>query len=239
LPALLLPDLSTRRREDEWMDALDVEPRKLDRSLRFIRRVNALLGYTRATLAHFRRFSRRWTRGQPISVLDVATGSADIPRALACWGGRRGFDLRIVGLDRHPVTAQIARGESKSAQAIQIMRGDALQLPFADASFDYVTTHMFPHHLDDDDVVRVLVEMDRVARRGILWADLLRHRRAYLWITLLTAGANPMVKHDARLSVAQAFTEADVLALRDRAGVGYTEYFHHFGHRFVLAGEKS
>jgi hypothetical protein len=47
-----------------------------------------------------------------------------------------------------------------------------------------------------------------------------------------------MVRHDARLSVAQAFSRDEMLAMRDLAGVGYARYFQHFGHRFVLAGEK-
>jgi hypothetical protein len=47
-----------------------------------------------------------------------------------------------------------------------------------------------------------------------------------------------MLKHDARVSVAQAFTRQEVLSLRDAAGVGYCTFFRHFGHRFVLAGEK-
>ena len=63
---------------------------------------------------------------------------------------------------------------------------------------------MFLHHLDDDAAAAVLREMDRVARRGIVAADLLRHRRAYAWVTLFTLLSGPMVKHDARASVALA-----------------------------------
>jgi ubiquinone/menaquinone biosynthesis C-methylase UbiE len=221
------------------MDAPDVEPAKLDNSLRFIRRVNTLLGYTRSTVSHLKQFSRRWNKDETISILDVATGSADIPRAIARWASACGFDVRIVGLDRHPITADIARTESRTDRSIRIVLGDALGLPFESGSFDYVITNMFLHHLDDDAVVLVLREMDRVARRGVIWADLLRHRRAYAWISALTVFSNPMVRHDARVSVAQAFTKAEVLALRDRAELGYTQFFRHFGHRFVLAGEKA
>jgi hypothetical protein len=81
--------------------------------------------------------------------------------------------------------------------------------------------------------------MARVARRGVIAADLLRHRRAYAWITLFTAFAGPMVRHDARASVAQAFTKGEVLRLRERAGIGFADYHRHFGHRFVLAGERA
>ena len=75
--------------------------------------------------------------------------------------------------------------------------------------------------------------------RGIIAADLVRSRRAYGWIVLFTLLANPMVKHDARVSVAQAFTRPEVLQLRDQAGLDFASYHSHFGHRFVLAGEKA
>jgi hypothetical protein len=48
-----------------------------------------------------------------------------------------------------------------------------------------------------------------------------------------------MVRHDARVSVAQAFSKPEFISLCERAGVGYATYFKHFGHRFVVAGEKS
>ena len=69
-------------------------------------------------------------------------------------------------------------------------------------------------------------------------ADLLRHKRAYAWISFFTLLSDPMVRHDARASVAQAFTRDEILRQRDRAGLGFAGYYAHFGHRFVLAGEK-
>ena len=239
---MILPSLATRRRTAEWMDDPAADPAELERSLRFIRRVNAWLGYTRSTLGHLDRFARRWEPGRPVRILDVATGSADVPLAVLDWARRRRHDVRVVGLDLHARTVAAARRAVAEAgvspDPIEIVQGDATALPFADGAFDYAITSMFLHHLDDDVAVRVLAEMDRVSRRGIVAADLLRRRRAYAWISLLTLAATPMVRHDARASVAQAFTRREVEGLRDRAGVTYARYHKHFGHRFVLAGEK-
>ena len=48
-----------------------------------------------------------------------------------------------------------------------------------------------------------------------------------------------MVRHDAAASVRQAFTEPEIISLRDQAGIAYARYHRHAGHRFVLAGEKT
>lgn len=221
------------------MDAPDADPEHLRKSLAFIRRVNVLFGYTRATLSHFGRFSAGWKPGETIRILDVATGSADIPQAITRWAARRGFDIRVVGIDLHAKTLSQAASETNGDARVFLVRADALRLPFADGSFDYAVTNMFLHHLDDDQIVVALREMARVARRGIVAADLNRNARAYGWIRLFTLCANPMVRHDARVSVGQAFTRNEVLALRDRAGLGFASYYQHFGHRFVLAGEKT
>jgi ubiquinone/menaquinone biosynthesis C-methylase UbiE len=229
--------LLTRQREPEWMDEPGADPELIRKSLRFIRRVNALLGYTRATLQHLERFSQRWKPGERIEMIDFATGSADIPRAILRWADAKGFDVRIVGVDLHAATAQTAAEETNDPR-LRIVRGNVLDMPFEDNSFDYALTAMFLHHLDDDDVTRVMATMGRLSRRGVIIADLIRGQRALAWIKLFTLFSNRMVKHDASVSVKQAFSKEEILALRDRAGIGFAEYYKHFGHRFVLAGEK-
>jgi SAM-dependent methyltransferase len=223
---------ATRMRGPEWMDEPGADPEHLRLSLRYLRRINALLGYTRSTLSHLERFSRHWQPGETIRIVDIATGSGDVPRAMLRWAKPRGFNLQTVGVDLHAMTARAADAHD----AVQIVQANAMQLPFADGSFDYATTSLFLHHLSNAEVVKVLSEMGRVARRGVIVGDLLRHRRAYWWVNLLTLFANPMVRHDGRISVAQAFKREEIIALRDQAGISFAKYHRHSGHRFVLAG---
>ena len=226
-----------RHRQPEWLDEPDADPVLLRKSFTYIRWINSLLRYTRATISHLERFSERWTPGEQVEILDIATGSADIPRAILRWADRRRFNVRVTGIDRHP--GALHEASHPTDNRLHLVRGDALELPFDDNSFDYVITNMFLHHLDDAQIVTVLQNMARVSRKGIIAADLIRNRRAYFWISVFTLLANPMVRHDARVSVAQAFTEEEVLALRDRAGLDFASYYGHFAHRFVLAGEKA
>ncbi len=83
-----------------------------------------------------------------------------------------------------------------------------------------------------------LREFDRVARRGIIVNDLLRRRRALVWIRLFTLFANRYVKYDGPLSVRRGFTLPEIEALARRAGLDWLRVRVHFGHRFTLAGTK-
>jgi len=230
--------LATRRHQAEMLDEPDADQGDLIKSLRYIRVINRLLGYDRLVVNHLKQFSAGWKAGQVIRVLDVGTGSADIPRRILKWGTQHGWDIRVVAIDLHERIALEAQRAAKGERQLSIVRADALRLPFEDNAFDYATTSMFLHHLTETKVEQVLREMDRVSRRGIIASDLLRLRRSYAFIRLATLLANPMVRHDARVSIEQAFTQAEVIAMRDRAGVSYAAYHNHMTHRFVLSGEK-
>jgi 2-polyprenyl-3-methyl-5-hydroxy-6-metoxy-1,4-benzoquinol methylase len=226
-----------RIRHEEQMDQPGVDPQELQRALRFIRRVNRWLGYTRSVLVHLDRFSRSWKKDQRIDILDLATGSADIPLAILDWASAKGFDIHITAIDRHPITARAA-ASARNDPRLRVVQADVFALPFAPASFDYCLTAMFLHHLSNEQIVHVLRQMDLLSRRGLIAADLLRHRRAYAWIWLGTLFSSRMIHHDATVSVAQALTKPEVLSLRAQAAIPYAHYHRHFGHRFVLAGEK-
>lgn len=214
--------MKTRSRESEILD-VGRPPRELvEGSYRFLKFVNLRLGGLRATRLAFKEFRRRWRPDERIRVLDVASGTGDIPRALAEWDAR----IEATCLDR----------EADPLGAVRV-RGDALLLPFGDGAFDYVITSLFLHHLPDEAVRTALREFDRVARRGMVMNDLLRRRRLYWWTKLFTLFGNEIVRHDGPLSVLRSFTRREVEELA--APIPYLKVRVCWGHRMILFGEKS
>ena len=226
----------------EIMDRPDVDEDQLRLALGYIRGVNRRLGGVSALLTHLESWSAGWESGSRITLLDIATGSADIPVRASRWARSRGFDLAITAVDVHEKTLAEARRHSADDPGIIIERADAFELPdrFGDSSFDYVHAGLFLHHLEDEArVTEMLGIMDRIARRGVIWNDLMRTRVGYAAIHLLTLGQPEMIRHDARVSVRAGFTRREALRLADLAGLGYTSYAsNYFTHRFTVAGEK-
>ena len=229
--------------EAERMDAEDVPQSEIDTSFRFIRRVNQWLGGSRACLNAILSDRERWPRDRPIRWLDVGTGAADIPLAIDRWGDRHGVPFECVAIDRHPACLRVARAAVGTHPRIRVEAGDAFALEEqfgrrGQAPFDYVHAGMFLHHLVDEDVVRVLRSMSRLADRLVIWNDLLRSRWSSLAISAITLGQPSIVRDDAILSVAKGFTAHDAREAARWAGLSKVRVrSQRLLGRFVLTGE--
>lgn len=130
-----------------------------DRIARRYDLVNTVL--SGGTDAGWRRRAARETGLRPGgSALDVACGSGKLTAELAKLAGPAG---RVVGLDFSAEMLAVAR---RDHAAIEFRQGDALDLPFEDASFDAATIAFGLRNLSDP--VRGLREMVRVARRAVV-----------------------------------------------------------------------
>ena len=213
---MLFSSFAHRQRADEWMDAPDANPRQVQQSLRFIRRINSVLGYTRATLWHLERMTRDLPADARITLIDFATGSADIPLAILRWADRRGLDIHVVGVDRNPQIVGAARNFAHDPR-LEIVQADVLSLPFADNSFDIALTAMFLHHLSDQDAARVLSEMSPRRAAGDHRRRSAALARAYAWITLLDSlGQSDGEKRRSNQRAASVLSRRSALAARAR-----------------------
>jgi len=223
----------------ELMDLPDADPGELARTLRDLAWINRWLGGTRLVRRHLEPFLHG--RGTPVRILDVATGYADIPRAIVRWGRRRGLPVEVEAVDHHDAILQLARQASAAYPEIRFRQGDALLLPCPDESFDIVLASLVLHHMEGEQTVRVLRELSRVARRAVLVNDL---RRGY-WPFLVTrtslylVSRNRLIHHDGPLSVRRGFLPGELVALAREAGWPRVRVSRHAFFRLALLGEKA
>ncbi|MCS7173592.1 MAG: methyltransferase domain-containing protein [Armatimonadetes bacterium] len=178
-------------------------------------------------LRHLARFVRRIPH-RPLRILDVATGSADLPVEMARWARARGISLRILALDIHPDVLAVARRLVHNVPEVILIRADARALPFPDRSVDVAFCGLALHHFPWEGAIQVLREVDRVAA-GYLVHDVLRTWTAYLGVLLDTRilGRSPLSRHDGPLSVLRAYTLPELEALVRAAGLQDAEVRRH------------
>jgi len=149
-----------------------------------------------------------------LRVLDVAGGDG-------YWAGQaRKRGARAVALDLATSKLHYGRG---LAHAPALIEGDALQLPFADASFDRVMSICAIEHFDDGE--KALDEMTRVLAPGgelVMSADAL---------TLAEHWPNLFRAHCERYHVKRTYSHQELTSLLAARGLAVLEYRYQFRSR--------
>jgi demethylmenaquinone methyltransferase/2-methoxy-6-polyprenyl-1,4-benzoquinol methylase len=170
----------------------------------------------------------------PGPVLDLATGTADLALAIRRLDPHR----TVVGADF--AEAMLVQGARKLAAAgerrVPLVAGDALLLPFADATFACVTSAFLLRNLED--LPRGLAEMRRVTRPGgrvvsleitspgvPAWSTMfeLYFQRVVPAVGALVAGDRQAYTYLPQ-SVARFVSPAEVARIMERAGLRHVRY---------------
>lgn len=235
-PFNYLAQFQQRSEALEHIDVGDYTPEEYEGCMVELRRVNRFLGDS-AIL-------RRWLIREAIreglkdfSVLDVGAGTGELLRVVAEWARKSGRRTRLVGLEINARSAECILKESTDYSEISAMRGDALALPFEADSFDFVICSLFTHHFKDEEVVAVLREFSRIARRRVFVIDLHRHPVAYFLYT--TAGRlflyNRLLREDGALSILRSFRPNELRQLAEQAQATGVRVERKFPFRLVLS----
>ncbi|HLW52395.1 MAG TPA: methyltransferase domain-containing protein [Candidatus Angelobacter sp.] len=198
----------------ELLDSDSGTPQEVEGSLADLRMFNRRFGGARAMIALLREIGEK-RRLTNIDWLDVAGGAGDLV-ALTQQSLRR-FAITV-----SPVIMD--RAQSHLNGSHQNICGDALALPFRDNSFDVVSSSLFVHHLEREELVRFAREGLRVARHAFVINDLIRHP---IHLALAVAGKpiyrSRITRHDAVASVRRAYTVDEIRRILGDPSTGATE----------------
>ena len=226
--------------EPEWIDRTGTDPSALREELLVMARANARCGTHQLIIGYLEKLLSR-TAGQSVSVLDLGTGAADIPRAMAAWFRQRRQGASITAVDRNAEALRMAVELCRDWPEICVEQHDLLALPFEPGSFDVVHCSQALHHFGTEDAVKVLRRAWEICRVGCIITDL-RRNWASLGLVQFAANTfvrNPIIRHDAVQSCRAAFTVEELRALAARAGMkNFTVNRHHGPFRMVLSATK-
>jgi 2-polyprenyl-3-methyl-5-hydroxy-6-metoxy-1,4-benzoquinol methylase len=213
--------MKERNLQPELMDDPAIDPRVHRAALRGLARVNTISDAStpvakaiRAALLEGDEVPER------LSILDVATGSGDLPVKLAARLETPGLELDFHACDISDTALEATR-ERSAASGVPITTHvvDILAEPLPEA--DVVTCTLFMHHLTEEDAVRALTAMARAARRLLVITDLRRCRSGLVMAMIATQlfTRSRVVHVDAIRSVQGAFTMPELRELADQAGL--------------------
>ncbi|MDH3458838.1 MAG: methyltransferase domain-containing protein [Gemmatimonadota bacterium] len=199
----------------EALDSPDFDATLTRATLRDIARANQYLGGRSAVIYGITRLLDERATGS-LTMLDVGAGGGDIACYVARKLSRKGRKLVAATLDWHSEAARMCQSRSLPA-----LVGDARALPIADGGVDLVVASQLLHHFSRDAAIAILHELTRVARLGVVVADL---RRAWLarlgiWAAAHVLRFHPVSRRDGVVSVRRGFSSRTLRELLLAAGV--------------------
>jgi 2-polyprenyl-3-methyl-5-hydroxy-6-metoxy-1,4-benzoquinol methylase len=230
----MIPSLSQRRRIPELMDDPAIDPLEHRRALEGLARINRWSGSAGVLWPVVQEVARR-KGGNPIKVLDVATGAGDVPLALWRLAKNAKMPAEFVGCDVSQTAIDHAAGRAAEERAhLRFFRHDAVRDPLP-GRYDLVVCSLFLHHLSETEATAVLRHM-RDAADAVAVNDLARSRINYIlvWIASHLLSRSPVVHFDGPVSVQSAFTASEVKALAERASLNGAEVVSRWPCRLLL-----
>lgn len=230
--------LSARVRCDELMDDPSVRYEEFEQTLKQLRTLNVLSNVYRPTWRAVEKLARN-AGSKSLRVLDLGCGYGDVLREMRRRAAQAGLTLECTGVDINP-WARVAAVKAAPEGGIEYVTSNVFDLG-ADARWDIIISSLFFHHLDDEDIVRLLKWISDHAVLGWYIDDLQRHWLSYGLIhAIVRLGRyNRLVRHDGPVSVAQSFTRSDWHRYAERAGLDAIAIRWHWAFRYGVLYEAS
>ncbi len=230
--------MQTRILTPELMDDPTLDPVLHRQALAGLARLNAWSGGAGLLWKELRRLAAKADR--PLRVLDVATGSGDVPIELAKRAKRAGMPMHFAGCDVSDTALSVAQQNAlRAGVELEVFQHDVFHTPLPDG-FDVILASLFLHHLSDEQAVALLQDMARATNHAIIVSDLLRSRvnLAVVFVASRVLSRSPIVHFDGPASVRAAYTTGEARGLAMRAGLSDSTVAVHFPTRWLLTWRK-
>lgn len=209
-----MPIILTKRDPDarEFMDEPDCDPLKLHNTYRQFRFVNFI---SRSGWIY-----RRWIKPamanprQTYSLLDVGFGGGDIALQIARRANRGGVKLDVTGIEIDRRAYDYVRTLERP-ENVAFRLGDIHELAAGGEQFDFVISNHMLHHLDQNELSRMLEAAARICKQFVLFIDLKRSDLAY---GLFAAAAYSLfhksyIAHDGLASLRRSYTFVELKSI--------------------------
>lgn len=198
----------------EFLDRDDCPAELAAASYRFMERVNRHFGGIRTVRRHIAGCAAGRPAGTPLRILDIGSGSCDIPLAVGRWARQRDIRLHFTCLEKADQAVNIARRQLALAPAADIdLRHEDAFVHQPKRPYDCAVASMCLHHFADAEILELLERLRGYVVGTVLINDLRRSRWASLAARLLLAGHPAGVRHDALLSIRRGFRVGELSKL--------------------------
>jgi len=205
-------NFSTRHREDELMDDMQLSAHDLKLIYDDINRANSFLGGTNGLISAVTNLISKNPKNA-YSLIDVGCGDGEMLRKLCLYFRSKNLEVSLIGMDLNEKAIALAEASSKDFPEISYSVLDVLSEDITALQADLVVSTLTMHHIKEEAIPLFLKRLCEMARIGIVINDLQRSRLAYYLFKFFSAIfiKTKEAKNDGLVSIRSGFTKKELL----------------------------
>lgn len=214
--------VSTKKRTDkeELMDDFSIGGDLLRDTLDKLENINRWLGGNLVTLNSLKKVIKNHSKEVELSIIDIGCGHGDILRDIAKFGRKKGYKMKLLGVDANPAAIEYANELSTKFPELSFKTEDIFSEDFKNRKFDVVVATLFLHHFKEEQLVPFLENTLKQTQIGIVVNDLHRNKLGYYLFMLLSVFIkNKMIIEDGLTSVLRGFKRKDLIKISQKINI--------------------
>ncbi len=215
--------LHARSHQTEQLDDFELSGIKLQRTLRELGLINRLFGNVRIVKNAIWREMEK-ARLEKATIVDLGCGGGDLLAALAQSAEKKGYQLRLIGIDGNPASLSFAEERYTSLKTVRFQQADIRQPDFQVPPCDFLISSHFLYHFPDEELPDFLHKQLKRVRRVAIFSELDRHFLAlqlFKFVSLLL-GFSKMTRQDGQTAVRRAFRRRELVKILQKTS--YVKY---------------
>jgi len=218
-----------RSYKPEIMDDFSIQDERIEKALKELIIINKFLGGSSGTKAGLKKVLKQISIKPGLKILDIGSGTSDV--LLSSFKNKN--NVKIFSLDKNKRTCNYVK---ENIGQLEIICGDAFQLPFKGKKFDILHTSLFLHHFKEEEIRILLINFIRSARYTLIINDLRRSVLALAGIKILTSifSKSEFVKNDGPLSVRRGFIKSELIEILNSIPISSYEIKRKWAFRWLI-----
>lgn len=214
--------INTKNRTDaiEIMDDFSISGKILHKTLDTLANINKWLGGNYVTMNGLNKLLENHSKMEPICIIDLGCGGGDMLRKVSRHYKKKGYNLKLIGIDANEDAIHYARELSKNDTDISFIACDIFSETFDTLQYDVVLSTLFLHHFKEEQTISILSKVIKKARLGVVVNDLHRHAMAYYLFKLVCLTIkNRMIIDDGLTSILRGFKREELESISKKLKV--------------------
>lgn len=224
-----------RSAQPELLDGDNIPFEDIRRNMDEINTINTWLGGHQITLKGLKQIL---PTNKSVHIAEIGCGDGNNLQVIQNWCAKNNIRATLTGIDIKDTCINAAY--EKKWNNAQFIISDYKKVQFKQKP-DIIFSSLFCHHFGDEALIEQMKWMHDQSDAGFFINDLHRHPLAYYsikWITALFSKSY-LVKHDAPLSVARAFSKNNWQDILKAAGLPQAHIQWKWAFRYLITCKKN